>query len=126
MNIFKSAWNYYCPRCREGKIFTEPLVLSEPLNMPEKCSVCGQRTNPEPGFYYGSMFLSYILSGFLLLGTALLLVFYFGWTANQAMLFVLFLAAVIYLKILRVSRSIWIHAVVKYDSKSTNQDITSD
>ena len=115
MNIFKSAWNYYCPRCREGKIFTEPLVISNPLDMPEECSVCGQRTNPEPGFYYGSMFLSYILSGFLLLGTALLLVFYFEWSANQAMVFVLFLAAVIYLKILRVSRSIWIHAVVKYD-----------
>ena len=119
MNIIKSAWNYYCPRCREGKIFIEPLVLSDPLNMPEECSVCGQRTNPEPGFYYGSMFLSYILSGFLLLGTALLLVFYFGWSANQAMVFVLFLAAVIYLKILRVSRSIWIHAVVKYDPKFT-------
>ena len=120
MNIIKSAWNYYCPRCREGKIFTEPLVISDPLNMPEECSVCGQKTNPEPGFYYGSMFLSYIMSGFLLLGSALLLVFYFEWSANQAMVFVIFLAAVMYLKILRVSRSIWIHAVVKYDPESIN------
>jgi len=118
MNIIKSAWNYYCPRCRVGKIFAEPLVISDPLNMPEECSVCGQKTNPEPGFYYGSMFLSYIMSGFLLLGSALLLVFYFDWSANQAMAFVLFLAVVIYLKILRVSRSIWIHAVVKYDPES--------
>ena len=114
MNIIKSVWNYYCPRCREGKIFTEPLVFSDPLNMPEACKVCGQKTNPEPGFYYGSMFLSYILSGFLLLGSALLLVFYFDWTANQAMAFVLFLAVLIYLKLLRVSRSLWIHAVIKY------------
>lgn len=119
MNIIKSAWNYYCPRCREGKIFTEPLVISDPLNMPEECSVCGQKTNPEPGFYYGSMFLSYIMSGFLLLGSALLLVFYFEWSANQAMVFVIFLAAVMYLKILRVSRSIWIHTVVKYNPKFT-------
>lgn len=115
MNIIKSIWNYYCPRCRSGKLFIEPLVITDPLNMPEKCSVCGQKTNPEPGFYYGSMFLSYILSGFLLLGSALLLVFYFKWSANQAMAFVLFLAVIIYLKILRISRSIWIHTVVKYD-----------
>ena len=118
MNIIKSAWNYYCPRCRKGKIFTEPLVISDPLNMPEECSVCGQKTNPEPGFYYGSMFLSYIMSGFLLLGSALLLVFYFDWSANQAMAFVIFLAVMMYFKILRVSRSIWIHAVVQYDPES--------
>lgn len=115
MHIIKSIWNYHCPRCRKGKIFTEPLVLTDPLNMPESCEVCGQLTNPEPGFYYGSMFLSYIISGFLLLGTALVLVFYFDWSANAAMGFVLVLAMLVYYKILRISRSIWIHTVVKYD-----------
>ena len=119
MNIVKSVWNYHCPRCRQGKIFSEPLDISDPLNMPDECSDCGQKTNPEPGFYYGSMFLSYIMSGFLLLGSALVLVFYFSWSANQAMAFVLLLAAIMYLKLLRVSRSLWIHAVVKYDPTSS-------
>lgn len=121
MNIVRSIWNYYCPRCRQGKIFAEPFLMSDPLNMPDECSVCGQKTNPEPGFYYGSMFLSYILSGFFLLGTALLLVFGFGWSANGAMAMVVLLAVLIYFKLLRISRSIWIHTIIKYDPKYTTQ-----
>ena len=27
--------------------------------MPEKCPCCGQRTEIEPGFYYGAMYCSY-------------------------------------------------------------------
>ena len=50
-----------CPRCHEGDLFTNP----NPYNfktldvMPEKCPYCGQRTEIEPGFYYGAMYCSY-------------------------------------------------------------------
>lgn len=30
--------------------------------MPEQCSVCGQKTEVEPGFYYGTGYVSYALS----------------------------------------------------------------
>lgn len=29
--------------------------------MPDKCPVCGYLTQPEPGFYYGAMYVSYAL-----------------------------------------------------------------
>ncbi len=111
----KAMWDYDCPRCRKSKIFIEPFSFNDPLAMPKNCGVCGQRTEPEPGFYYGAMFLSYIISSFGLLAPTLLLVFYFGWSVYGALAFTIFFAAVIYIRLLRLSRSIWLHINVKYD-----------
>ncbi len=112
---FKAMWNEKCPRCREGYIFEKPFRISDPLAMPKRCPVCGQVTEPEPGFYYGAMFLSYIVSGFMLLIPALLLVFGLKWSVEAAMLFTLVFAGIAYLKVLRGARSLWLHMVVKYD-----------
>ena len=117
MGLFNSIWTYKCPKCRSTKMFNEPLQISNPLDMRDKCDICKQSFNPEPGFYYGAMFLSYIISAWLLLIPALVLVFLFQWSVNGAMLFVIALGAIIYLKILRLSRSLWIHIVVKYDKR---------
>lgn len=111
----KAMWNNKCPRCRQGDIFVKPLKLSDPVNMPEKCAYCGQKTEPEPGFYFGAMFLSYIFSGWYILLPALLLVFYFKWSVNAAMVFVIFLGIISYLKILRGARSLWLHLMVKHE-----------
>ncbi len=112
---FKAMWNNKCPKCRQGDIFVKPFNFKDPVKMPERCSYCNQATQPEPGFYYGAMFLSYIFTGWYLLAPALLLVFYFGWTVTAAMVFVIFLAAVSYIKILRGARLLWFHMMVKHD-----------
>ena len=96
-------------------MFKEPFKPTDPLNMHDECEVCGQSFNPEPGFYYGAMFLSYILSGWFLIVPALILVFVLKWTVNGAMIFVIALAALTYFKFMRFSRSLWIHINVKYD-----------
>lgn len=111
----KAMWTNKCPRCRQGNIFTTPLKLSAPLEMPKTCEYCGQRTEPEPGFYFGAMFVSYILSSWFLLLPTLLLVFYFKWTLEAAMAFTVALGMVSYLKFLRGSRSLWFHMMVKHD-----------
>ena len=36
--------------------------------MHKECPVCGQLYEPELRFYYGAMFLSYIISGFFFSG----------------------------------------------------------
>ena len=117
---FKAMWNYKCPRCREGDLFIKPMNISKPLDMPKRCDVCNQRTEPEPGFYFGAMFASYIISSWLLLLPTLLLVFYFGWSIAPAMAFALFLGALSYIRLLRGSRSLWIHLMVKYDPSVLN------
>lgn len=112
---FKAMWKNKCPRCRKGKIFVEPFRWNKPLDMPLRCEVCGQKTEPEPGFYFGAMFINYIASAFFLIGPTLLLVLYYKWPVERAMLVVIGLGALTYLKFLRGSRSLWLHLMVKYD-----------
>ena len=50
-----------CPKCRKGDMFPKG-NLFHPLRfhkMHERCDVCGQSFDPEPGFYFGAMFVSY-------------------------------------------------------------------
>ena len=115
MGFLKSVWTYDCPRCRKAKIYEEPFQLSSPLAMPKRCPNCELRFAPDPGYYWGAMFISYVLSGWFFLLIALSLLFIWDWSVNQAMLVVLVVAAITYLKFLRFSRSLWIHLMVKYD-----------
>ena len=115
MNYIKSVLNYNCPRCRKFKMYKEPFLISKPVEMHRNCEVCNQRFEPEPGFYFGAMFISYIISGFLFVGIALTLVFAFNWSFNAAMGLVLFIAIISFFKLMRISRSMWIHFIVNYD-----------
>lgn len=83
--------------------------------MPKHCSHCNLNYEPEPGFYFGAMFISYTISAFILLPISLLAVFKFGWTANQAMGLMIGIGAIGFLKILRISRSAWLNIMVAYD-----------
>ncbi len=52
-----------CPRCHEGQLFSHPAYnLTKFADMPTACPVCGQAYEPEPGFYFGAMFVSYAFS----------------------------------------------------------------
>jgi len=49
-----------CPRCHQGKLFTYPATsLSKFMDMPAECPVCSQTFEPEPGFYFGAMYISF-------------------------------------------------------------------
>ena len=117
----KSMWSYDCPKCRHGKIFTTPFNITKPLDMPEACKVCGQETEPEPGFYYGSMFLSYMVGIWFVLLPALFLVFYCGWSVGNAMIVSIAIEVVIYLWLLRFARSLWLYINVKFDPELHDQ-----
>lgn len=125
----KAAWNYKCPRCRQGDIFIKPLNLKNPLEMPEACKYCGQKTEPEIGFYYGAMMISYGISSWLFLGIVLSLVFYFDWSVGNAMIVVIILCIFSYLKLIRFSRSLWLHMMEKHEPKTqtrVEQEIALD
>src|SRR5262245_25442190 len=53
-----------CPRCREGKLFKYPTSarFKKNMEMYKECLVCGQPTEIEVGFYYGTGYVSYVLS----------------------------------------------------------------
>lgn len=55
-----SIFNNKCPKCHEGNFF-----VSKPYNLKlfgkkhENCPHCGLKYEREPGFFYGSMYVSY-------------------------------------------------------------------
>ena len=55
-----------CPRCRKADMFTNknPYIFNEMAKMPKHCPNCGLKLEPETGFYYGSMYLSYAIGVF--------------------------------------------------------------
>ena len=117
MNLLKSIFSYSCPHCRKGKLFKEPFDIFNPLAMNKHCSHCNQDFEPEPGFYFGAMFISYGLGVFYLLIPALLLTLFADWSVNQAMILIIGIAAISFFRVLRLSRSIWIHIAIRYDKK---------
>jgi uncharacterized protein (DUF983 family) len=55
-----------CPNCNKGNIFEKGLLhfnFSFP-KMHENCSNCGTKFEKEPGFFFGAMFVSYLLTLF--------------------------------------------------------------
>jgi uncharacterized protein (DUF983 family) len=49
-----------CPHCRQGDIFEYPASrLSRFTETRERCPVCNQRYEVEPGFFIGAMYISY-------------------------------------------------------------------
>ncbi len=91
--------------------------------MNERCTICGQTFMPEPSFYMGAMFVSYALQ------MGLFLFSYFGVRSVYAQASLeLYMAVMIGLVLLtlpwvyRLSRSIWIHFMVKYQHHLTPVD----
>jgi uncharacterized protein (DUF983 family) len=117
MNLIASLFLKKCPRCREGDLFVSPFNWKNPLDMPEQCSVCEQKFEPEPGFYYGAMFMSYIVTAFLYLGIVGFLIMYLDFTVNQAFLVLVIFVALTFFLTARLGRSLWIHFMVAYRGK---------
>lgn len=59
-SVGKAILEQRCPRCREGKLFQKPTYGSLGFyKMKPQCEVCEQVLDPEPGFYFGAMYISY-------------------------------------------------------------------
>lgn len=121
-NLLLSVLQNKCPRCRRGKLFVEsnPYRLRSFMKMNENCPVCGQASEPETGFYFGTGYVSYALSialsvatfvaWWVLIGFSLEDNRLFWWLGINGILLVLMQPL-----LMRVSRTIWLAFFVYYD-----------
>lgn len=58
-----SILKFKCPKCHEGDFFVtqNPYKIKKLGEVRKKCSFCNQSFFLEPGFYYGSMYVSYAI-----------------------------------------------------------------
>lgn len=83
--------------------------------MPPECEVCGQDYVIEPGFFFGSTYISYALTLAWLIPTFLIVRLVLGFEYSTFIIVMFLLLPVLVPIIFRTSRSVWIHMFVKYD-----------
>lgn len=113
-----SILNYKCPRCHEGDLFKTPMYsFKKTFEMHEKCPVCEQKYILEPGFYWGSMYVAYALSGGWMLSAFGVCFFLLGIPSLVSVGIAAVGVFALYIWIFRTSRSIWINIFVSYNPK---------
>jgi len=115
-----------CPRCRRGDMFKDnnpykKFKLSHIFNMYDNCPVCNQRFDMnEPGFWYGTGYVSYALAVAISVATFVAWYVLVGISVDDSRIFwwlglnILFLV-LIQPWLMRISRVIYIRFFVSYD-----------
>ena len=118
-SYLSSVFKLKCPCCRKGDMFLTKSYDRHLMKMKDNCEVCGQPMEIEVGFYYGTSYVSYLITVLLSAFSFLLWWLFIGfsysdnrfayWITSNA---VLLLALQPYL--MRFSRTLWLSFFVKY------------
>jgi uncharacterized protein (DUF983 family) len=116
--------NHKCPHCRQGDMFVDKgsFKLKSFMKMNDHCTVCGQKTELEYGFYVGTGYVSYALAvafsastfvaWWVLIGFSTDDNRVFWWLGSNAILLLVFQPY-----FMRLSRIIWLTFFVSYDAQ---------
>ncbi len=130
MPLFKKGTKLYsiinmkCPVCHEADIFpTKTFSFDKPFTMHKKCTHCNQNFYPEPGYYYGAMFMSYILSGFFSLFISLGLLFGLKWSLGGSIFTMIIAVFILYVPFFRLGRIVFMNVdfKMKYDPRKSKK-----
>lgn len=89
-----------------------------PFDMLKRSPKCDLNYFPEPGYYYGSMFISYIWTGWFCLLFVAFFHWYMGWSQTVAFSLLGIFIVINFVYIFRISRLMWLNIHVKYDPKA--------
>jgi uncharacterized protein (DUF983 family) len=111
---------FKCPRCHNGTMFSSsnPYNLKRITEMPKECACCGQLTEPEPGFYYGAMFSSYILCVGIFLINFFIFGVYLNFTPIKFLSLYISQLFILMPFIFRYARLTFLYMFVSYDSEA--------
>ena len=117
-----SVFNNKCPGCRQGEIFIsdKPYSFKNNIKMHEYCPDCGQRTEIEVGFYYGTSYVSYAITVAISVATFVAWWVLLGFSVKDNSVFYwlgvnAFILIVLQPLLMRFSRTLWLSWFVKYD-----------
>lgn len=106
-----SIFNKKCPRCHEGDLFVSENPFVKTTEMHKYCSSCGLKYEKEPGYFYGAMYVTYMLNialfVTLLVGYFLFLEDWLDWRILMGAYVII--TAILVPFYLRLSRVIWLN-----------------
>ena len=108
-----------CPRCHKGNMFTHSnmFIWKTSHLMPSACSCCKQPMEPETGFYYGAMYISYALYVTLFVPSFMITVL-LDLPYLEFLIFFVILIVLISPYFFRLSRACYLYLFVKYDKEA--------
>ena len=131
-NFLWSMFTMRCPRCRRGDMFKvsnpyKSLKLSSILGMPDECPVCHQKFDLEPGFWYGTGYVSYALVVLFSIITFVIWVLTIGVSTEDNRVFAWLLCNAILCVILqpwfmRFSRVVYLNFFVRYSKNYDTEE----
>ena len=77
--------------------------------MNDRCQVCEAGFEPEPGFYFGSMFITYAFNVILLVVTGVTLYYFLDLPEVIYLILIVLLAVALMPFSFRLSRSLWLY-----------------
>ena len=125
MGQLKSALALKCPRCNKGELYESknPYQPGKMMTMHTHCSSCGLRYEKEQGFFYGAMYVSYMLNIALFVtatvGWYLFIEDLIDWRIYIGLyvLITILLVPIIF----RYSRSLWMIMMIKYEPEKRGE-----
>lgn len=131
-NRFLSMMKMKCPNCHKGNMFTNNSIfpLGKLLDMPERCTVCNQKFEIEPGFWYGTGYVSYAISvgSIFIIAVLYALIVGFSWKDNSIYIFLVVMVSTLTLIqpwIMRYSRVLYLYVFVKF-GRGHNRSVSND
>ncbi|MBP6512398.1 MAG: DUF983 domain-containing protein [Bacteroidia bacterium] len=121
-----SSFQHKCPQCLEGDMFIDrnPYHLKNMSKMYSHCPNCGLNFEPEPGYYYGAMYVSYAFT--IAVSVAVFLFYWVLFSEFDTLTFIIantvvliFLAPYTF----RTARAVWLNLFVKYDARLKKKSI---
>ncbi len=124
-NYYWSMLTMKCPRCRRGLMFKDKnayrkLKLSHIFDMYDNCPVCDQKYDLEPGFWYGTGYVSYALAVAISATTFVAWLVLIGVSTDDNRIFYWLITNAVILVVvqpwlMRLSRVIYMRFFVRYD-----------
>lgn len=119
-SILYSVLNNKCPKCHQGDFFVKAnsYDLKNFTKMYKFCPVCSESYEPEPGYYFGAMYVSYAINVAIMVAVWIGFELFFSDDISVwwVVLFTILIGLAFTPVIFRWSRIIWINIFVKYDS----------
>ncbi len=116
--LLKGMWKMKCPNCRKGNLFEtkNPWILNKLDSMPPRCLICNQSYFPEVGFYYGAMYISYMVSIAIEVPIFFLMLLFFGFQMVPMVVTLCVSLIFFFPYIYRYSRVLWIYVTIPFGS----------
>jgi uncharacterized protein (DUF983 family) len=123
-STLKSIFSFKCPQCHEGDFLQSGIYdLKRVGDLHEQCPKCGLKYEPEPGFYYGAMYVAYALGVALFVTIWVSFILFIPaasvwWQIGTIIFATVALGPYLY----ALSKIIWANFFMHYDKKAIQRD----